>query len=500
MQSDKHRLFSLAAIVVASVLFGMVVAGALNITPPADADRQPIVATESSPGAFNAPDFATLAERVVPSVVSVFSTDIVDPSDRRGMPRDPFHFFFGPRRGPEDEEREPMRRESSGSGFFISASGEILTNNHVIEEADRIKIRLSDDTEYDVEVVGRDPATDVALLRVENADREFPYLSLGDSDAVRVAEWVMAVGNPLQMAHTVTVGVVSAKGRVLGLSDSGTSFEDFIQTDAAINLGNSGGPLVNLSGQVIGINTAINAAGQNLGFAVPIEIAKRILPQLRQRGRVVRGYLGISVRNIDQRTADAFALESRDGAFVAEVLKGHAADKGGIRHGDVIVDIGDKEVVDTRDLIDTVSAMAPESKVELGVIRDGKRITIEVELEERTTEDEPIAVEEEVREEEQATTRVGITVSELSDRARQFYDVDERISGVVITRVRSVSPAGEEGLARGDVITEANGRSIESTEDLVDVINRVDKGGFLRLYVFRPRVDRSFFAILKLDE
>jgi serine protease Do len=500
MHSDKNRLFSLAAVVVASVLFGMVVAGALNVTPPADADRHTVAASEPTPSDFNVPDFAALADRVVPSVVSVFSTDIVDPSERQNMPRDPFHFFFGPRRGPEDEDREPMRRESSGSGFFISAGGEILTNNHVIEEADRIRIRLEDGTEYDVEVVGRDPATDIALLRVEDPDREFPYLALGESQSVRVAEWVMAVGNPLQMAHTVTVGVVSAKGRVLGLSDSGSSFEDFIQTDAAINLGNSGGPLVNLSGQVIGINTAINAAGQNLGFAVPVDIAKRILPQLRSRGRVVRGYLGISVANVDQQVAEAFGLDSRDGAFVQEVLDGHAAEKGGVRPGDVIVDIDGTKVSDTRDLIDTVSSMAPGTEVDLGIIRDGKRITVEVELEERAPTDEPPELDEEDQEEEQATSRVGITVSELSDRARQFYGLEEDIEGVVITRVRPVSPAGEEGLIRGDVITEANGRSVDSTEDLIDIISRVDEGGYLRLYVFRPRAERSFFAILKLDE
>jgi serine protease Do len=500
MQSDKHRFFSLAAVVAASVLFGMVLAGALNVTPPADADRHTAAASETTSQSFDVPDFAALAERVVPSVVSVYSTDIVDPSERQSMPRDPFHFFFGPRRGPEDEDREPMRRESSGSGFFISAEGEILTNNHVIEEADQIRIRLEDDTEYDVEVVGRDPATDIALLRVTDADRDFPYLGLGDSDSVRVAEWVMAVGNPLQMAHTVTVGVVSAKGRVLGLSDSGSSFEDFIQTDAAINLGNSGGPLVNLAGRVIGINTAINAAGQNLGFAVPIDIAKRILPQLRSRGRVVRGYLGISVRNVDQRIAEAFGLDSRDGAFVHEVLEDHAAEKGGVRHGDVIVDIDGAKVTDTRDLIDTVSSLAPGTEVDLGIIRDGKRIAVEVELEERAPTEEPPELEEEFQEEEQATSRVGITVSELTDRARQFYGLEEDLEGVVITRVRPVSPAGEEGLIRGDVITEANGRSVEATDDLIDIISGVDEGGYLRLYVYRPRADRSFFAILKLDE
>jgi serine protease Do len=501
MKSDGHRLFSLAAIVVASVLFGMVIAGALNFTPSVDADRpEPVATTIATPESFNAPDFAALAERVVPSVVSVFSTEIEDASERRAMPQDPFHFFFGPRRGPDDDdEREPMVRRSSGSGFFISAEGEILTNFHVVEDADTIEIELEDESRYRVKVVGRDPATDIALLRVEEPDRSFPYLSFGDSEHVRVAEWVMAVGNPLQMDHTVTVGVVSAKGRVLGLSDSGSSFENFIQTDAAINFGNSGGPLVNLVGHVIGINTAINAAGQNLGFAVPINIAKQILPQLRERGRVVRGYLGITVTNVDQDTADAFRLKDRRGALVQEVLEGHAADKGGVQHGDVILSIDGEPVDDTRELIDTVSALPPGTAIKLSVVRNGERITLTVELEERTPQDELGGADEEPEGEDEAATRVGINVSELTPRARQFFGVDEGIDGVVITRVRPVSPAGEKGLSRGDVITEANGQPIESADDLLEAIDRVEAGGYLRLYVFRPRAERSFFAILRLE-
>ena len=358
MNSGQLRLFSFAAVVVAAVLFGMVIAGALNVTPNATADRPPeqvaSPAAAQAPAAAGVPDFVALADQVIPSVVSVYSREVDEPGTVREMPRDPFHFFFGPQMGPEgDEEQEPMVRRSSGSGFFISPSGELITNNHVVEGADKIEVQLADETRYQVDVVGRDPATDIALLKVTKPDRQFPYLNLGSAQRLRVGEWVMAVGNPLNMDHTVTVGIVSAKGRVLGLSDS--SFENFIQTDAAINFGNSGGPLVNLRGEAVGINTAINARGQNLGFAVPIDTATQILTQLRERGRVVRGYLGIMVGPIDQETAEAFKLSSRDGAFVQEVLKDHAADKAGIRHGDVVVDIDGTRIKDTRDLIDTVS-------------------------------------------------------------------------------------------------------------------------------------------------
>jgi len=498
---QKHRFFSLAAIVVASVLFGMVIAGGLNITPTVEADRSETAQTDvAAPVAFQAPDFAALAERVLPTVVSVYSTEVSDPREGRGMPRDPFHnFFFGPRTRPEDEgEREPMVRQSSGSGFFISAEGEIITNYHVIADATKIEIEIDDDTRYRVDVIGRDPATDIALLKVKEPDQQFPYLRLGDAESLRVGEWVMAVGNPLRMDQTVTVGVVSAKGRVLGLSDS--SFENFIQTDAAINLGNSGGPLVNMSGAVVGINSAINAAGQNLGFAIPVNTARQILPQLRERGKVVRGYLGITVTNLDQETVDAFELDSRQGAFVQEVIEDHAAGKGGVRHGDIILEIDGNPVEDTRDLIDTVSALPPGTEVELRVVRDGRQMNLNVELEERVREGEDVEQDVESKDEDEAASRVGVSVSELTPRVRQSLGLDESVAGVVITRVRAVSPAGEEGLREGDVISEANGLEIQSTVDLFEVLEAIDEGGYLRLYVYRPRFDRSFFAILKLDE
>lgn len=498
MQTERTKLFSLAAVMVAAVLFGMVIAGGLDLTPAARADRTPAAEASTAlaviPG--GAPDFVVLADRVVPSVVSVFSTEVQEPGDARQMPRDPFHFFFGPQ--PDDGgDREPTVRQSAGSGFFISPKGEILTNNHVVEDADQIQIQLNDDTQYKAEVVGRDPATDVALLRVIDPDREFPYLALGDAEALRVGEWVMAVGNPLNMDHTVTVGVVSAKGRVLGLSNR--SFENFIQTDAAINFGNSGGPLVNLNGEVVAINTAINARGQNLGFAVPINIAKQILPQLRDNGRVTRGYLGITVQNVDQKKADAFGLPDRKGAFVQEVLPRHSAAKAGIEPGDVIVSLNGRTLDDTRDLIDSVSAMPPGRTVNLGVIRNGKRIELKAELDERVAEGEGETPSEAPEGEGDATERVGITVSDLTSRTRQFYGVDEDVDGVAVSRVKSLSPASEEGIVRGDVITEANGVEIHSADDLIKVIDKVEDGGFLRLYIYRPRADQSFFAILQLD-
>jgi len=498
MKSDAHKIFSLAAVIAAATLFGMVLSGGLNITQRADADL-PEPAPAAIMGEMVLPDFVALADHVVPSVVSVYSDDVQDPSERRQrMPNDPFHFFFGPQ--DDGAERQPQVRRSSGSGFFISSSGEILTNNHVIEDADSIKVRLNDETEYRAEVVGTDPATDIALIRVIDPDREFSALALGDSAAVRVGEWVMAAGNPLDMAHSVTVGVVSAKGRSLGLSAASSSFENFIQTDAAINFGNSGGPLVNLKGNVIGINTAINAAGQNIGFAVPIDVARRILQQLRENGRVVRGYLGVSIGNINRDDAKAFGLDNSNGALVEEVVEGHAAAKAGIRHGDIIVTVDGSSIADTRELIDTVSAMPPGTEVELGVIRNGKKITVDVTLEEREADATAVEPGEGPSDEGDVFERVGVTVTEISPMARQNFRIEDGIEGVVVTQVRPLSPASEENMAPGLVITEANGQPVDTPAELRSVVEDVDAGGYLRLYVYIPRADSYRFVILKLEE
>jgi serine protease Do len=498
MRSDAQKIFSLAAVVVAAILFGMILSGGLNMTKGVDADRpEPVPAATSGGAAL--PDFADLADHVVPSVVSVYSDEVRDPSeDRGGMPSDPFHFFFGPR--DERRDREPRVRRSSGSGFFITSTGEIITNHHVIEDADKIRVRLVDDTEYRAEVVGMDPATDIALLRVVKPDRDFDYLALGDSAAVRVGQWVMAAGNPLEMEHSVTVGVVSAKGRALGLSEESNSFENFLQTDAAINFGNSGGPLVDLYGNVIGINTAINAAGQNIGFAIPIDVARRILPQLRERGRVVRGYLGVSINNINPGEAEAFGLESNEGALVVQVVPGHAADKAGVRHGDVIVKVDGKPIENTRQLIDTISAMPPDTEVELRVMRDGKPKTLTVVLEERDDAAASAVPAEGSGGEGDVFERVGVAVTALDQSVRQTFRIEEDIEGVVVTRVRPLSPAGEEGMTPGLVITEANGVPISTPSDLGAVIEDVDAGGYLRLYVFIPRADAYRFVILRLEE
>lgn len=498
MSHNQHRVFSLAAVAVAAVLFGMVLSGGLDLTTQARADR-PAESLEPTPATVNflAPDFVALAERVIPSVVSVRVTEYRERGERR-MPMDRFHFFFGPR-DDEEEEREPRPRRSEGSGFFISADGEILTNFHVVEDADKIEVILENGDPLDAEIVGTDPATDLALLKVTENGDDFPYLPLGSADNLSVGEWVMAAGNPMDMDHTITVGVVSGKGRVLGLSS--TSFENYIQTDAAINFGNSGGPLVNLRGQVVGINTAINARGQNLGFAVPVETAKAILDQLRTRGKVVRGYLGVTIQNITAEFQEAWGLDSRDGAFVQSVDEDSPAGEAGIQPSDVIVSVDGLDVDSTRTLIDTIAALPPGRDVEIDLIRNGERKSVTVTLGERDS-DAPAGVGEQDRDdrEDETTERVGITVREIDDQARRMFGLDRDIGGVVITQVRPDSPAGEEGLAQGDVVLEANGAAIREASDLLDEVGQVDDGSYLRLYVLRPQSGQRFFVVLKLGD
>ena len=440
------------------------------------------------------PDFASLADKVVPAVISVYTKDIVTQREMRQYHRnmDPFEFFFGPQSGPG--QQQPRERQGAGSGFFISADGLALTNNHVVEGADQIKVQLADNTELPAKIVGRDPATDIALIKVEGKG-PFQALQLGDSHTLKVGAWVMAVGNPLNMDHTVTVGVVSAKGRTLGLLPE-SSFENYIQTDAAINLGNSGGPLVNLAGEVVGINSAINAAGQNLGFAVPINTAKMILPQLEKKGRVVRGYLGVFITNVTEKEQKAFDLPTREGAFVQDVEQDGPADKAGLKAGDSVVSLDGAPVKDTRQLIDRVSMVAPGGKVTLGVIRAGKKVDVTVTVGERPATDNQ--QQEQSTDEQSATDRLGLQLDDISPRMRRQLQLPDEVKGVVITNVRNLSPADEANLQEGMVITRINGTAVSSPSDVKAELTKIRSGSLVRLYVFVPQVGRSSFFILRM--
>lgn len=506
----RTKVLSLTALVLAAVVFGMILAGSLDLTRGAAADSAPApprvaiagpVAAPPAPAGL--PSFADIAEKVMPAVVSIRSTDIIRPGQRRGgIDRffgdgSPFHPFFGPdrRRGGEEEEEEQQRR-SGGTGFLIEADGFVLTNNHVIEGADKVEVTVGETEVFAARIVGRDPSTDLALLKIEGP-KPFPTLPFGDSDRIRVGEWVMAVGDPIGFEKTVTVGVVSGKGRSPGLSMATRSFENLIQTDAAINFGNSGGPLVNVAGEVVGINTAISRAAQNIGFAVPINVAMRLLPQLKE-GRVVRGFLGVTIGPIDADMQDAMGLPSRDGALVQSVEKGMPADKAGIRHGDVIVRVDETPVRNNRDLIDYVSGKRPGTKVTLTYLRDGKEKTTVATLETRREEGEAA---DEAPSADEAREKIGITVEELGPALRRDYSIGAEIEGVVLTRVKAVSAAADAGLRRGDVIQEVNGSPVATVAQFRAELRKAGTARFARFYVHRPGPrPASFIAAVRLTD
>ena len=484
----KQNLVTLV-VVFGAIIFGMVLAGGLGLTPkgqtsPEPSPATPAVASVAGQSAGGLPNFADLAELVSPAVVTIEASTFE--RTRGGRMSDPFEFFFGPRRReqqgePEDDE---FRSDSGGSGFLVSADGLVVTNNHVIRGAEQVRVRMGDSA-YDAEVKGVDAATDLALLKIE-ADDDLPFLPLGDSDELRPGDWVMAIGSPLDLADTVTVGVVSAKGRRINISQETSSFESFIQTDAAINFGNSGGPLVNLSGLVVGINTAINWGSENIGFAVPVNILRQVLPQLRDHGRVRRGYLGIGVNDVTDRAAEAFGLESTDGALVSNVIPGLPADVGGLQAGDIILTVDGRTIANTRELIDYVSNQGPEATVEVEILRDGKRLEKSIQLAERPNETGE--AEEEEGSEDAGIEWLGLRYQDITPGLRSTHGLPEDVVGVWVTEISPRSPLYDEGVRSGqviNVITEVNGRSVRGVAEFEELVRDVESGSRLRLYLRR---------------
>ena len=509
MERSTKRALSFSALIAAAVVFGMVVAGSVNVTPRSEAQREAATpAARPRAGAVLLPSFADTAQEAMPSVVSITSTDIVKGNRGRRYQQgpmgegDPFEFFFGPPGGPnrrgqrDDEEHKEVQ---GGTGFIISEDGYVVTNNHVIDGADKIEVRVNNKEKYPAKLVGKDSATDLALLKIDVKQRLTP-LPLGDSDRVRVGEWVMAIGDPLNFDKTVTVGVVSAKDRSGLTADAATrSFENYIQTDAAINFGNSGGPLLNTNGEVVGINTAIFRPAQNIGFAVPINTLKNILPQLREKGKVVRGFLGINIVNVDTDRAAAFDLKGQEGAFVESVETGKPAEKAGVRPGDTIVKVDSVPVKDTRDLIGYVSGKAPGSKVQLGLVRDGKDTTVTATLAERKDETGAEAESENLASDD-SPGKIGMTVQELTPQLRQMQRVKTGVEGLLVVRVKEVSPAADAAIQEGDVITSVNGERVTTTEEFAKIVAKAKKGDYLKLYVYSPRADNSRFALVHLED
>jgi Do/DeqQ family serine protease len=424
--------------------------------------------------------FVEVVKKAQPSVVNVTTekTITMKPWERYGedfFKGSPFEDFFkGFGFSPREKGKEYRHKQrSGGSGVIVDKEGYILTNNHVVEGADKVKIRLNDGREFTAIIKGQDSRTDLAVLHIKAKD--LPVATLGDSDKLEVGEWAIAIGSPFGLEHTVTVGVISAKGRT-GLG-TGT-YEDFIQTDASINPGNSGGPLINIDGEVVGINAMIIQPGTGIGFAIPINMAKQILNDLIKQGKVVRPWLGISVQDLTPEMAEQFQVKEKEGVIVAQIHQGTGAEKAGLASGDIMKSVDDKAIKNTNELIKEIQKKKVGQKVKLNVVRDGKPMTIEVTL--TAMPDKPEALKEKEGEE-----KLGARVQELTPQLSARYRISSEIKrGVIVISVEEGSPADELGLQEGDVVLEINRKKIETTKDFDRAIKDVnlDKGIVFRLH------------------
>jgi serine protease Do len=435
------------------------------------------------------PSFADLAERVNHAVVNISTTQVLKESPMQPFtgPNSPFRDFFGDdffrRFFGDGAPQGQMKTHALGSGFVIDSDGLILTNNHVVEKADEIKIKTDDGKEYDAKVVARDPKTDIALIRV-NAGGDFPKPALlGDSGAIRVGDWVMASGNPFGLGHTITSGIISAKGRVIGAGP----YDDFLQTDAAINPGNSGGPLFNMNGEVVGVNTAIVAQGQGIGFAIPINLVKEILPQLKS-GKVTRGWLGVMIQDITPELAESFGIKQTKGVLIGDVVPDGPADKAGLKRGDIVTAFNGKDLDNAHTLSRHVASTSPNTQVTMQIVRDGKNKDIKV----------TIGTMPEEGAEAPATTKEsawGMTVQNLTPELGQRFGWDQNERGVIISEIQPGSPASEAKLRPGDLIKEVNRQKIQNVRDYNQALQKGKKGESLLLLIKRGK--NTFYVALK---
>jgi serine protease Do len=445
-----------------------------------DRARQPVVQLDKV--AIVQGSFVELAKKVNPAVVNIYTTKKV----RMGMrgrggggmraPNDPFELFeqfFGPYG--MQQQREAPEQKSLGSGFIIHPDGFVATNNHVVEGADEIKVKLgegkSKNDEFTAELVGTDARTDIALLKIKSK-QALNYLPLGDSDVTQVGEWVMAVGNPFGLGHTVTVGIVSAKGRDL-FEQLNTPYTNFIQTDAAINLGNSGGPLVNVYGEVIGINAAINAGANSIGFAIPTNLAKRVLTDLQNKGHVSRGWLGVEIAGeVDEKMAKHFGLKEPGGVVIGNVLKGDPADKAGIRPYDIVLEIDGKKTETQRDLLQTVADLPIGKKVPVLVFRSGKPMTLQLTIAKRKDDAELAKQDRGPERGGERQDALGLSVAPIDSPLGQQLRIPPSVKGVLVTSVDPEGTAYQEGVRAGDVITSVNQKPVENLNQYKSLISR----------------------------
>jgi serine protease Do len=455
------------------------------------------ISTFSSEGTAQTNDLTSLAElvkRLKPSVVNVSTTSVVKSTSPFGAPsqspfgggeNDPFEEFF--KRFFGDVPQGEFRQRGLGSGFIISGDGFIITNNHVVEKANDIDVILEDGEKYNAKILGKDAKTDLALLKIE-PKTQLPSIAFGNSDTLEIGDWVVAIGNPFGLGHTVTAGIVSAKGRSLGLG----AYDDFIQTDAAINPGNSGGPLFNLKGEVVGVNTAIIAGGQGIGFSIPSSMANNVIEQLKHSGKVVRGWLGVLVQQITPEIAESMKFKEPTGALVADVTPGGPADKAGIKRGDVIVEFNGNKIKDMAELPKLVAITPPGTQSRVKFINNGNEKTVEIKLGELPEE----VAKASVGSGQEIERNMGLIVQEINPQIQRRLRLEDS-KGVIITNVQPGSIAWNAGLRKGDIILELNKKQIGTLDEYRKAIDSIKKGESALLLVKRDK--NTVYVALKIE-
>ncbi len=473
----------LVMVAVCSALVGIIIATSFNLSPNGEA--LPFWRDGAGDSGVHVvmPSLSTLAKSTSPTVVNIRTSkkilgqELYKQFEGPGGEYDWFDEFFKKffDRLPEQD----LKQKSLGSGFIISRDGYVLTNNHVIKEADEIFVSLSDNEEYKALIVGKDDNTDIALIKIDSQRDDFPVSVLGDSDMLEIGDWVIAIGNPFGFGHTLTQGIVSAKARVIGAGP----YDSFIQTDAAINPGNSGGPLINMNGEVIGINTAIVSSGKGIGFAIPINMVKDVLSELKDKGEVARGWLGVAIQEVTPEIARAVGLKDAAGAMVTMVYSGDPADRAGVKPGDIILRINAHDIEDPRDLTRYIGSLKPDAEVNISLWRDAKVISLEVTLEKRI--EKHVAELGQLPEDtKEIKDSFGLVLKDISPEIQRQFNLEETSGCLVIDIDPNGSAAGSR-IEKMDIIKEVQGREIATVEQYLDSIKEVEKGQTILMLVLR---------------
>jgi serine protease Do len=505
MSKTNRRIWLYAVMLILGFIGGMVIASKFGLTFEAGRSKKSAGMAQTQAGLTEGRSladqlseaFEKASEKVNPSIVPIFAKQVVEVQNPFAFPTDPFRDFFGDdffkRFFGTPPEQQKQTVHSLGSGVIVAKDGYILTNNHVVNGAEELTVVLADQKKYPAKLIGTDPQTDMAVIKIDATD--LTAATLGNSDEVKVGQWVIAVGNPFQLMHTVTAGIISAKGRSkMGLAD----YEDFFQTDAAINPGNSGGALADLDGNVIGINTAINSpSGGNvgIGFAIPINMASQVMEALISKGKVTRGYVGLLLQDLDEDLAKAMKLKNSQGVLVGDVTAGGPADKAGIKRGDVIIEIDGKKVENSFQLRNLVAQTKPGTLVTFTLIREGQQMQVKVLLGERPKELGAGRQTEEKQPKEQTYQKLGISAQTLTPEIADQLGYKNQ-EGVVIIDVAGGSPAEDAGLQQGDLIMEINQVKIRTVQDFKTALARLRSGDSAALLVRRG--ENTFYVAIQI--